>query len=289
MAHADDRQRRSLSSTTAPPLPGRRRPSRGLRQPAASAAPSPASPRPPTPRGSLAPGQVPLHQHRLPGAASPTPSATCPRPRPRPRRPDLTCRRSSRPSSTSGTTPSRATCRRSRRRASGYNNLLTTFDEKWEYGRQSRTCRPVSQSTRRRPAALGRARSHDAGLRAATGSASCTGGARTTTIPRRARPSAAARGGAPPCARYGVVLLLLSPWIIGFLLFTAGPMLLSLFWSFTHYDMIQPGQLGRPRQLPVHVRHRPHQGHGAGRTGPLLLDSRCATRSGSSASACRCA
>jgi multiple sugar transport system permease protein len=37
--------------------------------------------------------------------------------------------------------------------------------------------------------------------------------------------------------KYGIVLLMLSPWIIGFLAFTLGPMLLSLFWSFTHYDM----------------------------------------------------
>jgi len=37
--------------------------------------------------------------------------------------------------------------------------------------------------------------------------------------------------------KYGVVLLLLSPWIIGFIVFTGGPMVISLFWSFTHYDM----------------------------------------------------
>jgi len=37
--------------------------------------------------------------------------------------------------------------------------------------------------------------------------------------------------------KYGVVLLLLSPWIIGFIVFTGGPMVVSFFWSFTHYDM----------------------------------------------------
>ncbi len=37
--------------------------------------------------------------------------------------------------------------------------------------------------------------------------------------------------------KYGVVLLLLSPWIVGFIVFTGGPMIISLFWSFTHYDM----------------------------------------------------
>ena len=38
--------------------------------------------------------------------------------------------------------------------------------------------------------------------------------------------------------KYGTVLLLLSPWIIGFTLFTAGPMVLSLYYSFTHYDLL---------------------------------------------------
>ena len=35
----------------------------------------------------------------------------------------------------------------------------------------------------------------------------------------------------------GLVLLFLSPWIIGFVVFTGGPMVISFFWSFTHYDM----------------------------------------------------
>jgi len=34
------------------------------------------------------------------------------------------------------------------------------------------------------------------------------------------------------------VLLFLSPWIFGFVVFTAGPMVLSLYYSFTHYDLI---------------------------------------------------
>ncbi|MDX6520549.1 MAG: multiple sugar transport system permease protein [Gaiellales bacterium] len=37
--------------------------------------------------------------------------------------------------------------------------------------------------------------------------------------------------------KYAFVLMLLSPWIIGFLAFTAIPMGLSLYWSFTHYDL----------------------------------------------------
>src|ERR1700694_77286 len=32
--------------------------------------------------------------------------------------------------------------------------------------------------------------------------------------------------------------LFLSPWLIGFVLFTAGPMLFSLYLSFTNYDLL---------------------------------------------------
>jgi multiple sugar transport system permease protein len=34
------------------------------------------------------------------------------------------------------------------------------------------------------------------------------------------------------------VLVLLSPWIFGFVVFTAGPMVLSFYYSFTHYDLL---------------------------------------------------
>jgi multiple sugar transport system permease protein len=37
--------------------------------------------------------------------------------------------------------------------------------------------------------------------------------------------------------RYGLVLLLISPWIIGFTVFQLTPMILSLYYSFTHYDI----------------------------------------------------
>jgi multiple sugar transport system permease protein len=41
--------------------------------------------------------------------------------------------------------------------------------------------------------------------------------------------------------RYALVLLFMAPWIIGFSVFIAYPMVASLFFSFTHYD-----QLSRP-------------------------------------------
>lgn len=34
--------------------------------------------------------------------------------------------------------------------------------------------------------------------------------------------------------------LLISPWLVGFLVFTVGPLLASFFYSFTDYDVIQP-------------------------------------------------
>jgi multiple sugar transport system permease protein len=42
-------------------------------------------------------------------------------------------------------------------------------------------------------------------------------------------------------ARWAFIFLL--PWIIGFLIFTAGPMLASLYLSFTNYNVIRPPQV----------------------------------------------
>jgi len=36
--------------------------------------------------------------------------------------------------------------------------------------------------------------------------------------------------------------LWISPWVIGVLLFTIGPMITSLFWSFTSYDIVNPAK-----------------------------------------------
>ena len=36
----------------------------------------------------------------------------------------------------------------------------------------------------------------------------------------------------------GTILLFLSPWLVGFLVFTLYPMVASLYFSFTHYDML---------------------------------------------------
>src|SRR5688572_6424881 len=35
-------------------------------------------------------------------------------------------------------------------------------------------------------------------------------------------------------------LTFIAPWMIGFIVFTAGPMLVSLALSFTEYDVLQP-------------------------------------------------
>jgi len=34
--------------------------------------------------------------------------------------------------------------------------------------------------------------------------------------------------------------ILISPWVIGFLAFTAGPLVASLYYSLTHYDIASP-------------------------------------------------
>jgi multiple sugar transport system permease protein len=54
----------------------------------------------------------------------------------------------------------------------------------------------------------------------------------------------AARGTAPPRGRairsLGWPVLFLAPWVIGFLVFTAGPMVASLVLSLTDYDILSP-------------------------------------------------
>jgi multiple sugar transport system permease protein len=42
--------------------------------------------------------------------------------------------------------------------------------------------------------------------------------------------------------RNGTGLLFISPWLVGFLLFTAGPLLSSIYLSFTNYDIISKPQ-----------------------------------------------
>ena len=86
------------------------------------------------------------------------------------------------------------------------------------------------------------------------------GGAVATAAPqaprtsRARRPSAGVRGGARQLRKYGTVLLLLSPWIFGFVVFTAGPMLLSLYYSFTHYDLISSPRWIGLDNYRLHVR-----------------------------------
>jgi multiple sugar transport system permease protein len=58
-----------------------------------------------------------------------------------------------------------------------------------------------------------------------------------TLIPRRSPAERRRLRRRSALKKYGMVLLFLSPWIIGFVVFTGGPMVVSFFWSFTHYDM----------------------------------------------------
>ena len=72
-----------------------------------------------------------------------------------------------------------------------------------------------------------------------------------------------ARGGssAPPQApagrsTYGLALLFLSPWIVGFLLFLLYPMVASLYFSFTQLRPADLAALDRARELPLHAQRR---------------------------------
>ena len=51
-------------------------------------------------------------------------------------------------------------------------------------------------------------------------------------------PAAARRRRRKRTRTYGLAFLFLSPWIVGFLLFLLYPMVASLYFSFTHYDLL---------------------------------------------------
>src|SRR5207237_9659609 len=42
------------------------------------------------------------------------------------------------------------------------------------------------------------------------------------------------------CGRRRMVLLLMSPWIVGFTAFFGYPLVMSAYLSFTHYDLLSP-------------------------------------------------
>ena len=66
---------------------------------------------------------------------------------------------------------------------------------------------------------------------------------------RRAKRKAAWR-------RRRLVLLLMSPWLVGFSVFFGYPLVMSVYLSFTHYDL-STRRDGRSCQLPLHVQKDP--------------------------------
>jgi multiple sugar transport system permease protein len=60
------------------------------------------------------------------------------------------------------------------------------------------------------------------------------------TLPDRRRAGWGARTATGEEARAGLAAI--SPWLIGFVIFTAGPLIASLFLSFTRYDVIRPAR-----------------------------------------------
>src|SRR5437763_8364619 len=67
-----------------------------------------------------------------------------------------------------------------------------------------------------------------------TGARATRGRAGAVAVGRRTRSSRMARREA--IAAY----VFISPWIFGFLVFTAGPMIASIYFSFTDYNVLQP-------------------------------------------------
>lgn len=65
-----------------------------------------------------------------------------------------------------------------------------------------------------------------------------TGPGKSGSAPRRGGPTP--RGGGLRRAEARAAWLFISPWIIGFLIFTAVPMVVSLYLSFTEYDVLNP-------------------------------------------------
>src|SRR2546423_15646821 len=70
--------------------------------------------------------------------------------------------------------------------------------------------------------------------RVGTGARTRRGRAGGVAVGRRTRSSQMARREAIPA------YVFISPWIIGFLVFTAGPMIASIYFSFTDYNVLQP-------------------------------------------------
>ncbi len=80
----------------------------------------------------------------------------------------------------------------------------------------------------------------------------------TQALRRLRRSSVACRSGRRSARRSGASTFV-GPWVIGLLLFTAGPMIASLVLSFTDFNMVRPEavKLRRRRQLRPHAGQRP--------------------------------
>ena len=107
-------------------------------------------------------------------------------------------------------------------------DLMASFMEKWQAGKV-----PDLQAGPRRG---GQADQRPAGRRRGSiGDADHRATVRSPGPPRGsgldARPAAASH-------RWPTVLLFMSPWIIGFSVFIVYPMVSSLYFSFTHYDLL---------------------------------------------------
>ena len=57
--------------------------------------------------------------------------------------------------------------------------------------------------------------------------------------------------------RRRLVLLLMSPWIVGFSVFFGYPLVMSAYLSFNHYDLLSPPRWVGLGELPLPAARRP--------------------------------
>ena len=130
----------------------------------------------------------------------------------------------------SGTSPIMAS-------GNAFTNLVQNFFTKWQAGGVKNLCvRPdESRQAARRPGRPGGRR----GRRGAVSLAPLASAGETSVSPAMPDVLRAGRRKAE-WRRRRLVLLLMSPWILGFSVFFGYPLVMSVYLSFNHYDLLSP-------------------------------------------------
>ena len=106
-------------------------------------------------------------------------------------------------------------------------DILSSFAAKWQSGRVTDLEAGLAQVRNRSTTSSNR----PAGER--------RGNDRQTLTAAARRPVSQRRPARRRTRRYGSVALFMSPWIIGFSVFILYPMIASLYYSFTNYDLLE--------------------------------------------------